>query len=70
MILQCQTCSRVRKFGDWVDVPEGLGEVLKDVKVVKTLCPRCHGSVLSVPSLDRATLKRVGSGVVDTVLLG
>lgn len=61
MILQCCACSRVRKFGEWVDVPLGLGEMIKEVKVVKTHCPQCQGSVLPIPSLSQMALKRVGA---------
>ena len=70
MILQCQGCSKVKKFGSWVDVPEVLGEIIKDVKVIKMLCPECQGNVLSVPSSDKATLKEVDTGMVNTVSLG
>lgn len=48
MILQCQTCSRVKKFGEWVEIPEGLRELIKDLRIIHTLCPRCEG--LTVPS--------------------
>lgn len=70
MILQCQTCGKVRKFGDWVDVPAGLGEVMKEVKVIKTLCPQCQGGVVTAQSLGRVVLERVRNGAVNTVSFG
>ena len=67
VILQCCACSKVRKFGEWVDVPAGLGEVIQEVKVIKTHCPQCHGDLLSIPSLGQVVLKRVRTGVVNRV---
>ncbi len=70
MILQCQACSKVKKFGNWVDVPEELIGIIKDIKVIKMLCPQCQGNVLFMPSLDKAVLKGVGTDAVNTVSLG
>ncbi len=70
MILQCQACSKVKKFGNWVDVPEELIGIIKDVKVIKMLCPQCQGNVLFMPSLDKVVLKGVGTDAVNTVSLG
>ncbi|MFQ5862694.1 MAG: hypothetical protein ACE5IC_06185 [Candidatus Brocadiales bacterium] len=71
MILQCQACSKVKKFGEWVEVPEDLSGIIKDIKVIKMLCPQCQGNVSSVPSLVEVVLKRerVGTDAVDTVSL-
>ncbi|MEE9584181.1 MAG: hypothetical protein V3W51_01765 [Candidatus Brocadiales bacterium] len=70
MILQCQACSKVKKFGNWVDVPEELIGIIKDIKVIKMLCPQCQGNVLFMPSLDKVVLKGVGTDAVNTVSLG
>ncbi len=70
MILQCQACSKVKKFGNWVDVPEELIGIIKDIKVIKMLCPQCQGNVLFMPSLDKVVLKEVGTDAVNTVSLG
>jgi hypothetical protein len=48
LILQCQTCSKVKKFEEWVEVTEGLRELIKDLRIIHTLCPRCEG--VAVPS--------------------
>lgn len=69
MILQCKACNKVKKFGEWVDVPRDLGEIINDIKVIKMLCPHCQGNALSMPSLEEVVLKRAGTNVVDTVSL-
>ena len=55
MILQCSACEKVKKFGEWVDVPEGLSELVTgDVTVIiKTLCPRCQNKLLSVSPAEK-----------------
>lgn len=70
MVLQCQACNKVKKFGEWIEVPKDLGEIINDIKVIKMICPQCQGNVLSVPSLEEVMLKRVGTNAVDTVSLG
>lgn len=70
MILQCQGCSKVKKFGSWIDVPEVLGEIIKDVKVIKMLCPGCQDDGPSMPSSDNLMLKQAELGMVNTVLPG
>ncbi|MFQ5956162.1 MAG: hypothetical protein ACE5KK_00120 [Candidatus Brocadiales bacterium] len=69
MILKCQACSRIKKFGEWVEIPEELSEIIEYVKVIKMLCPQCQGNVLSMPSADKVVLKRAGTDVVDTISL-
>lgn len=69
MILQCQACNKVKKFGDWIEVPEGLNGIINDIKVIKMLCPQCQGGVLFVPSLEKVVLKQAGTVAVDTVSL-
>ncbi len=70
MIIQCRACSKIKKFGEWIEIPEALHEVIKDVNVTThTLCPHCQGNVLSMPSLDKVMVKRVGTKAVDTISL-
>ncbi len=71
MVLQCQACNKVKKFGKWIEVPESLGEILNDIKVIKMLCPQCQGNVLYAPSLEEVVLReeRTGAGMVNTVSL-
>lgn len=56
MILQCQKCGKVKKFGEWIELSDSLNEMIKDVKVIKMPCPRCQGHVLSAPSLGTVLL--------------
>ncbi len=67
MILQCQGCNKVKRFGEWIEVPEELCKIMEDIKVIKMLCPQCQGNVLLMPSLGEAVLKRSGTDVIDTV---
>lgn len=70
MLLKCQACNKVKKFGEWVEIPEALNEALKDCDVTtNTLCPHCQGNGVSMSSLEQAVVLKQTTNVVDTISL-
>lgn len=65
MILQCQTCSKVKKFGEWIEIPEGLRELIKDLSIIHTFCPRCEGLTVS-SSLEKPVVPTVCVSDLET----
>lgn len=57
MLLQCQSCSKVKKFGEWIEIPEGLRELMKEIRIIPTLCPHCQGMVVSMTTMETVAVK-------------
>lgn len=43
MLIQCETCGKVKKYGEWIGPDNELKRVLQDIKIIKTECPNCKG---------------------------
>lgn len=45
MIHQCKRCKKIRRFGEWIEIPADFVGIFADLKkakrVIKTVCPSC-----------------------------
>lgn len=50
MVLECKSCNRVKKFGEWIEASFEFKELVREigVDIVYVVCPHCEEEILSV----------------------